>query len=122
MKNVLFCGVDVDDQAFHFSLANPLSNEIRGFSCKPNASSLIRALRAHLPKGSKVRICYEAGYLGYSLCRQLRAAGFDCEIIAPSLIPQQPGKKQKTDRIDSQKLAEYYMKDLLTTIYVPSES
>ncbi len=122
MRKVLFCGVDVDDNAFHFAIADNLSNEIKDYVCDPNASALGKKLKEIIPKGVQVKICYEAGYLGTSLCRQLRALGFDCEIIAPSLMPRQPGKKQKTDRIDCRKLAQYYMNGLLTIIHIPGET
>ncbi|HEY6202654.1 MAG TPA: hypothetical protein VI056_06390 [Candidatus Limnocylindria bacterium] len=37
------------------------------------------------------RVCYEAGPTGYELQRQLLAAGVDCAVIAPALIPSDPG-------------------------------
>ena len=66
-------------------------------------------------------ICHEASYIGFSIQRSLSKRGYDCKITAPSLIPQQPGARQKTDRIDSIKLAKFYAKGLLTFIYIPDE-
>jgi transposase len=51
-----------------------------------------------------VRCCYEAGPTGTRLCRLLRAKGYDCIIVAPSLVPQRPGDHVKTDRRDAIKL------------------
>ncbi len=72
-------------------------------------------------KGFELKVCYEASYIGYNLCRNLIKNNITCEIVAPSLIPEQPGKRIKTDRLDSKKLAEYYAKGLLTPIYIPNE-
>ena len=35
--------------------------------------------------------CYEAGPCGYVLHRQLLDPGQDCQVMAPSKIPKQPG-------------------------------
>ena len=69
-----------------------------------------------------IRLCYEACYIGYSLCRFLRKHGIHCDVIAPSLIPVKTGTRVKTDRLDAAKLAEYYAKSLLTPIYIPDET
>ena len=69
-----------------------------------------------------IRLCYEACYIGYLLCRFLRKHGIHCDVIAPSLIPVKTGTRVKTDRLDAAKLAEYYAKSLLTPIYIPDET
>jgi transposase len=74
---------------------DPATKESQYFQSKPTAKALIRKLNEHRPEGKDLKICYEATYLGYSLCRELRKARFDCEVIAPSLIPELPGKKGK---------------------------
>ena len=71
--------------------------------------------------GLEAKICYEATYLGFSLCRDLRKNGVNCDVIASSLIPELSGKRQKTDRIDAQKLVQYFATGLLTIIHVPDE-
>ena len=120
-KNVLFVGIDVDNKAYHVSVYEPLSDESFEFKCGPSASLLIKAFKKHNLASSDLRLCYEATYIGFSLYRQLSMQGFCCQIAAPSLIPVQPGIKQKTDRIDCRKLARFYCKGLLTFIYVPDE-
>jgi len=35
---------------------------------------------------------------GYALQRQLVALGFECQVVAPSLIPRKPGDRIKADR------------------------
>ena len=58
--------------------------------------------------GLPFMLCYEASYVGFSLQRDLRGRGFDCEVVAPSSIPRRAGKAVKKDRIDAKELAEFY--------------
>ena len=46
--------------------------------------------------------------------------GVHCEVIAPSLIPQRPGERIKTDRRDAIRLPQLYRAGELTSIYVPT--
>ena len=64
--------------------------------------------------------CYEAGPGGFALQRQLEAAGIECRVIAPALIPRRPGDRVKTDRRDARKLAELLRADLLTAVHPPT--
>jgi len=70
----------------------------------------------------QVTFCYEAGPCGYVLQRQIRKEGAECNIVAPSLIPQKPGERIKTDRRDAYKLAEYDRGGHLTYVHPPDSS
>jgi transposase len=121
VNNIVFLGLDVDDKAFHGAAVNSDGVLIGELTCKPTRGALTARLKQLQEKsGKSLKICYEATYLGFSLCRDLRAEGFDCEVIAPSLIPEVSGKKVKTDKIDARKLAHYYACGLLTIVRVPS--
>jgi len=63
--------------------------------------------------------CYEAGPCGYVLHRQLVGLGQDCQVVAPSRIPKQPGERIKTDRRDAIKLAQLLRSGVLTGVWVP---
>jgi transposase len=52
----------------------------------------------------RLRLVYEAGPGGFWLQRYLTERGYDCRVAAPSLIPQKPGERSKTDRRDTRKL------------------
>lgn len=122
MNKILYVAIDVDDNAYHgHALAGDQTEGI-DFVTKPSAAHLIQTLRKIQRPGYPIRLCYEAGYLGYSLYRALVKAGFACDIIAPSLIPKPPGAWVKTDRIDAQRLALYYKQGLLTKIHIPDET
>ncbi len=72
-------------------------------------------------KGYKIKLCYEASYVGYCLQRDLISKGIHCDIVSPSSIPSPRGKAIKTDRIDAGYLAQFYANDLLTIVQPPDE-
>jgi len=86
-----------------------------------NDPAVIRKTIKRLKKGRELRCCYEAGPCGYVLHRQLVGMGVACDVIAPSLIPQKPGDRVKTDRRDASKLARLHRAGELTAIGVPTE-
>jgi hypothetical protein len=63
---------------------------------------------------------YEAGPCGYWLYRYLTKEGYDCWVVAPSLIPKKPGDRVKTDRRDAVQLARLARSGDLTAVYVPN--
>jgi len=71
--------------------------------------------------GEVLLFCYEAGPCGYSIYRQIIALGHDCQVIAPSLVPNRPGDRVKTDRRDAGKLARALRSGDLTAVWVPDE-
>ena len=62
---------------------------------------------------------YEAGPCGDWLHRSFTKKGYDCWVVAPSLIPQQAGDRVKTDRRDAMPLARLARAGALTVVYVP---
>jgi transposase len=66
-------------------------------------------------------VVYEAGPCGYGLARELAVAGYRCEVMAPSQIPQQPGERVKTDRRDALKLASLARAGELVAVTIPDE-
>jgi transposase len=74
---------------------------------------------ADLGPAERLRVCYEAGPTGYGLARRLNAAGVYCIVVAPSLIPQQAGRRIKTDRRDARRLAELLRAGELVEVKIP---
>lgn len=54
----------------------------------------------------KFVIGYEAGPTGYVLCKDLKARGYECHILAPTTIQKASGERVKTDRKDALKIAK----------------
>jgi transposase len=78
------------------------------------------AVERVLRRWPAVRCCYEAGPTGFGLYRHLVERGFQCQVVAPGLVPQRPGDRVKTDPRDARKLARLLAGGLLEPIYVPS--
>jgi transposase len=87
-----------------------------------NESAAVRRLAKRLLREAvgELRICYEAGPCGYTLQRQLRAAGVESIVVAPSLVPVKPGERIKTNRRDARKLAQALRSDDLTEVHPPT--
>jgi len=81
---------------------------------------LDKLLRRLQSKASHLVFAYEAGPCGYVLYRYLTEKGFDCRVVAPSLIPKRPGDKIKNDRRDAVELARLLRSGDLTSVYVPT--
>jgi transposase len=77
---------------------------------------LVRKLAKRHPS---VAFCYEAGPTGYGLYRQITGLGHECMVVAPSLIPQKPGDRVKTNRRDALSLARQLRAGDLTAVWVP---
>ncbi len=45
---------------------------------------------------------------GYVIHRAMKKWGYECEVIAPSLIPRRPGVQRKHDKRDAADLARFY--------------
>ena len=86
----------------------------------PNTRKAVHRTFSRWQREAELRVCYEAGPVGYELYRQLTAMGIACEVIAPALIPRRPGERIKTDRRDARKLARLYRAGELTPIRVPT--
>ena len=76
-------------------------------------------MRKLTSQGATLFFAYEAGPCGYGLYRYLTKKGFDCQVVAPSLVPKKPGDRVKTDRRDAQALARLLRAGDLTPVYVP---
>jgi transposase len=77
---------------------------------------LIRKMQSKAPH---LIFVYEAGPCGYWLYRYFTNKGFDCWVVAPSLIPKKAGDRVKTDRRDAMQLARLARSGDLTVVYVP---
>ncbi len=67
-----------------------------------------------------VLVTYEAGPTGYGLARALHAAGYACQVAAPSKLLRPSGDRVKTDRRDALLLARLARNDDITTVSIPT--
>jgi transposase len=87
-----------------------------------NDEPSIRRLIGRFPDRTQLRVCYEAGPVGFGLYRLLTSMGVACQVVAPSLIPTAPGDRVKTDRRDCRRLARLHRAGELVAIHVPTEA
>lgn len=119
MKNVRFVGLDVHVDSIAIAIADADGSEPAQLGIFPSdVSKLVKKLRAL----GTVKCCYEAGPTGYGLQRTLSAAGIECIVVAPSLVPTRAGDHVKTDRRDATKLARFLRSGDLTQVFVPDEA
>ena len=95
----LFVGLDVHKDSIAVAHAQGHSTDPPVFvgeigTRQADLSKLIRRLQAKTPA---LVFAYEAGPCGYGLYRDLTGQGFDCQVVAPSLIPQE-ARRQDQDR------------------------
>jgi len=115
-----FVGMDVHKAMIAVSVAEANGGEVRYLGEVANTPDALVKLVRQLRKGdAQLSFCYEAGCCGYSIHRQLTELGWDCQVVAPSLIPRKAGDRVKTDRRDSMMLARLHRAGELTAVWVP---
>jgi len=121
-QDTLFVGLDTDKSYIDVAVAEPLPRgEVRVWGRIANEpAALARAIKRLRANGRTLEVCYEAGPCGYGIYRQLNGrAGVRCTVIAPSMTPQRPGERVKTNRRDAAKLARLLRAGELTPVWVP---
>jgi transposase len=105
---ITYVGLDVHKETIAVALAEAgRRDDVREYGKIANKPTALNALAAKLSRaGSELRFCYEAGPCGYGIQRQLTLAGHGCVVVAPSLIPREPGDRIKTDRRDGINLSK----------------
>src|SRR5215471_11358297 len=114
----VFAGLDVSKK----SIAATFSSRqgfIRSLQMPHKIEHLLNHVRKHFAD-QKIAFVYEAGPTGFGLYDGLAAQGYSCLIAAPSMIPRAPGKRVKTNRLDSRGLSESLRGGQIKSIHVPS--
>lgn len=121
MKKIAYVGNDVHQDSITMSVYVDDEREPSIEKQILNERKIVEKIYKQLRQEYEVRACYEASSNGYVFYRWLKELGITCEVIAPSLIPEKRGDRQKTDKRDARKLGRYYRSGELTTIKVPTE-
>jgi transposase len=115
----VFFGLDVHKDSISIAVAQV--GQLPGQFIGKVAHDVPRLLKqlARIAAPAQTAVVSEAGPTGYGLQRALAARGYDCRIIAPSLIPRRAGERVKNDRRDCLRLAELARAGELKAIWLP---
>jgi transposase len=122
MSTLRFVGLDVHKDTIVIAVAEEGQSEALSLATIPHdVPKLLKKIVALVTDKKDLRVCYEAGPTGFGLSRRLKAAGIECIVVAPALVPQQVGLRVKTDRRDARRLAHFLRSGDLTAVWVPDE-
>lgn len=123
MNKTLYVGLDVHKDTIAVAVAEDgRRGEIRFHGTIVNSADAVLRLTKTLTKtGYTPSFCYEAGPCGYGIHRHLTKLGFECAVVAPSMIPRKVGDRVKADRRDAEMLARLWRAGERTPIWTPNE-
>lgn len=120
-KCITFVGLDVHKNSISVALAETgCKQEVRWYGTIEGDMGAVDKLTRKLEsKNYEMNFVYEAGPCGYELYRHLTDQGYDCTVVAPSMIPKKSGDRIKNDKRDAEMLARLHRAGELTPVYVP---
>ena len=130
MKRIIRIGMDVHSTNYTLCAMEPIlggaDRIFANIQVTPDYKNIIifiqdLKLKLGLHDEYDILCGYEAGCLGYSLYNQLKAAGIRCEILAPTTMLTQQGKRIKTDARDAHMIAQCLSYGGYHSVYVPTE-
>ncbi len=87
-------GLDVHARSVAAAGLDTVTGEVWERNLRPGSSDILAWLTS---LAGPVAVTYEAGPTGFGLARDLAAAGYRCQVAAPSKIRRAPGDRVKTD-------------------------
>lgn len=126
MKSILSVGMDVHKNSFSLCAYDGMTGEIVSEATFVSDVKLIikfiEQLKSRFEEEVEIRCGYEAGCLGYSLCKSLKARGINCVILAPTTMQvSAKNKVVKNDRMDALNIAKNLAANSFKEVYVPKE-
>jgi len=115
---LFYVGIDYHKKSWNVTVLGE-QYEHKTMSQNPDPDLLAAYLKRNFPGGTYHAV-YEAGFSGFKSCRRLNELGVNCVIIHPADVPtSQKEKLQKTDKVDSRKLARTLRSNELEAIHIP---
>lgn len=113
----VFVGVDVHKHSYHVALClNGLpAIDFRTCAVPKKLNEKLKPMAQSIKE-----IVYETGPTGYGLARTLLKEKLPTSVVSTSRIPRPATADDKTDKLDSIKLAQYAAKGLLQPVQIPT--
>lgn len=116
-----FVGIDCHKKSWKVTIVSE-NYEHKTMSQNPDPDVLANYLKRNFP-GGNYNAVYEAGFSGFNACRRLRELGVHCTVIHPADVPtNQKERLQKTDKVDSRKLARSLKSGECKGVHIPERS
>lgn len=115
----IFVGMDVHKESIDITLAEAGGEVCRLGQIGGDRGAVRKLVRKPQAKAGERVFVYEAGPCGFWIYRELTALGKHCMVVSPALIPRRAGDHVKTDRRDSERLANLARAGELEAIHVP---
>jgi transposase len=121
-RSIIYLGMDVHKDSITIALLPEGAKSPTRLDRLPNDLPKLKKWLDRVSQNGDIRACYEASGAGYVIHRAMKEWGYECDVIAPSLIPKRPGVQRKHDKRDAADLARFYRAGELTVVRIPSES
>lgn len=115
-----FIGIDVDKKSFSFTVRNHNTMN-RSKKIPSDPEQFYNYIQKNF-KDNRVICAYEAGPTGFHLYDYLKEKEVACLVTPPMSIPKAPDERVKTNRIDSNKIAQELISGKLKSLRVPQEA
>lgn len=115
----IFCGIDVHKKSWRVNIQDS-EFELEDFSQDADVVLLHKHLIRKYP-GAAFKLCYEAGFSGFSAQRWLSGQGMICKVVnAADVATSDKEKRQKNDKVDARKLCEHLQSKKMKSVYIPA--
>jgi transposase len=119
-RSMIYLGMDVHKDSITIAVLPVGAKSPTRVDRLLNDLPKLRRYLERLARDGDIRACYEASGAGYVLHRTMREWGYQCDVIAPSLIPKRVGVQRKHDKHDAAELARLYRAGELIAVRIPT--
>lgn len=121
-RSIIYLGMDVHKESITIAVLPDGAKSPTRLDRLPNDLLKLKRFIERVTRDGEVRACYEASGAGYVLHRAMHGWGYQCDVIAPSLIPRRAGVQRKHDKYDAAELARLYRAGELVAVRIPTEA
>ncbi len=116
-QDAFWIGIDAHKSSYSVALRRPDEQTLTWIAPASPSHFVHQIKQIGIPVAG---IAYEAGPTGFALARELRSAGYNVIVAAPSRIPRPVTAGAKCDRLDCIKLSSHAARGNLRPIAIPS--